>query len=112
MNSNYAVKSTKSMIPDLQCCANRRGKYNPTFMILTLACGMGFLLTGVLNINLGNVLLTFPWGVLVIYISMDLFTQLLLNTGVMERIAIGLAQVSKAKHNAILILFGILLDSM
>lgn len=109
MSNLKIVKGTKRKIFIFQKSLDKKEKYDATFMILGFACVLGFILTSIINVNLSNLLLTYQWGVLIIYISMDLFTQLLLSTSVMERIALWLAQVSKAKNKAILILFGILL---
>lgn len=80
-----------------------------TFMLVTVAVGLGFGLAGMGVVNLGKVTELFQWGVLTIYVAMDLFTGLVVGTGIMQALAVRLARHSRGQRRAVLSLFAALL---
>lgn len=70
-----------------------------TGTILALAC----------RIPVKNVMKSFSYDVLVIMIVMELFTNLIAQTGIMQLLAVKIAQISKGQKRLCLVLFGIMM---
>jgi Na+/H+ antiporter NhaD/arsenite permease-like protein len=60
-------------------------------------------------IDLGVVMTIYPWGILLILISLEIFTRMVVNTRVMEVAAVWLSKKSKADQTLVIVLFNALL---
>lgn len=89
--------------------SKKESNIDKTTLLITCAIGIGFLLIAYKIVDLKNVLINYQWGVLLIFISMDLFTNILINTGIMEFLALRIAKYSKAQKTSVLVLFAFLL---
>ncbi|MFH1070642.1 MAG: SLC13 family permease [Candidatus Glassbacteria bacterium] len=84
-------------------------KPHTTFVLVLSAALIGAVLALSGLVSLPEVLAGIPWGILVIFVSLDIFTQLIVRTGIMEVLAIRLLRFSHGRKVAVLFLFGILL---
>lgn len=80
-----------------------------TFLIVFVVGGLGLFLATQNFVDLPQVVTTFQWGILGICVAMDLFTNLVVATGIMEAIAVRMAWWSQGQPRAILYLFALLL---
>ena len=84
-------------------------KPDTTFKLVLSAALIGAALALVGLVSLPAVLADIPWGILVIFVSLDIFTKLIVRTGIMEVLAIRLLRFSHGRKVAMLYLFGLLL---
>jgi len=63
----------------------------------------------VAKISIKDIMLGFQYNVLIILIIMELFTNLVSNTGIMELLSLKLSILSKGNKKTILVLFGLLM---
>lgn len=59
--------------------------------------------------DLSTAMTLFPWDILAIYVALEMFTSLLVATGVMDRLAVRLAALSRGRRGGVIIAFGVLL---
>jgi Na+/H+ antiporter NhaD/arsenite permease-like protein len=76
-------------------------------LFIALATTMAFAAAG--RIDLGEILKIYPWGILLILIALEIFTNMVVNTRVMEVTAVWLSKKSKADQALVMVLFGTLL---
>ena len=78
-------------------------------LLITLIFVLSTLLALFFNVSIKDVMDNYQYNVLIILIIMELFTNLISSTGIMEMLAIKLAVLSKGNKKLILILFGFLM---
>lgn len=66
---------------------------------------LALVLTSLRVVSLGDVLVTFPFGILIILVSLDLLTNLVVKSNVMEVIAVRLGVVSSGRRAVVVALF-------
>ncbi len=79
------------------------------FLLIVLIYVMGTIIALTNAVSLNAVMKNYQYNVLIILIVMELFTNLILSTGIMELLSIKLAVLSKGNKKMILILFGLLM---
>lgn len=79
------------------------------FLLIVLIYVMGTIIALTNAVSLNSVMKNYQYNVLIILIVMELFTNLILSTGIMELLSIKLAVLSKGNKKLILILFGLLM---
>lgn len=88
----------------------KNGKNNiGGFLLIVLIYVMGTIIALTNAVSLNAVMKNYQYNVLIILIVMELFTNLILSTGIMELLSIKLAVLSKGNKKMILILFGLLM---
>ena len=80
-----------------------------TSILVAVAGIFGFTMANAEIVNLPRVMQGFQWGVLIIYFSMDRFTSLVTETGIMQGAAIRLAKLSQGRRRSVMYLFAGLL---
>lgn len=80
-----------------------------TFTLVLIASGVGAILglSGV--VSLPAALAGIPWGILIIFVSLDIFSKLIVRTGIMELLAVRLLKLSHGRRMPVLWTFGLLL---
>lgn len=76
-------------------------------LFTTLAITLG--LAAADMINLGEILQVYPWGILLILISLQIITNMVINTRIMEVTAVWLSKKSRANQTLVMVLFSALL---
>lgn len=79
---------------------------NGSLMLIALMFVLGTVLALSRSIPLKNVMQNYSYDVLVILIVMELFTNLIAETGIMQLIAIKIAELSKGRKRLCLMMFG------
>ena len=79
------------------------------FLLITLIYVFSTLLALFTNVSIKDVMNNYQYNVLIILIVMELFTNLISSTGIMEMLSIKLAILSKGNKKLILVLFGLLM---
>lgn len=79
------------------------------FLLIVLIYVMGTIIALTNAVSLNAVMKNYQYNVLIILIVMELFTNLILSTGIMGLLSIKLAVLSKGNKKLILILFGLLM---
>lgn len=77
--------------------------------LLILALGFTFLLAALEMITIDAVLKAYPWGILIILISLDIFTKLIIQTRIIEVLAVRLGVLCRGYTQLVIIAFSILL---
>lgn len=109
MNSSMV---NKSWVASKETNAKKKNKYlsgisNGTSLILIAAMFIiGSILALSFEIPIKTVMSNYSYDVLVILIAMELFTNLIAETGIMQLLAIKLAELSKGQKRMCLIMFG------
>jgi len=80
-----------------------------TSLLLFFAAAITLGFAAAKMINLGEILQIYPWGILLILVSLELFTNMIVGTRVMEVAAVWLSQKSKAEQTLVMVLFSALL---
>ena len=78
-------------------------------MLITLIYVCSALIALFTNVSIKDVMNNYQYNVLIILIVMELFTNLISSTGIMEMLSIKLAILSKGNKKLILVLFGLLM---
>lgn len=81
-------------------------KNNASFLLIAMMFIAGSLLALSFNIPVKSVMSNYSYDVLVILVVMELFTNLWAETGIMQLLAIKIAEMSKGKKRLCLALFG------
>lgn len=81
-------------------------KNNASFLLITMMFIAGSVLAMSFNIPVKSVMSNYSYDVLVILVVMELFTNLWAETGIMQLLAIKIAEMSKGKKRLCLALFG------
>ena len=80
-----------------------------SFLLITLIYVCSALIALFTNVSIKDVMNNYQYNVLIILIVMELFTNLISSTGIMEMLSIKLAILSKGNKKLILVLFGLLM---
>lgn len=81
-------------------------KSNGSLVLIAIMFIIGAILAVACNIPIKNVMENYSYDVLVILIIMELFTNLIAETGIMQLIAIKIAELSKGRKRFCLMMFG------
>ena len=81
-------------------------KNNASFLLIAIMFIAGSVLAMSFNIPVKSVMSNYSYDVLVILVVMELFTNLCAETGIMQLLAIKIAEMSKGKKRLCLALFG------
>lgn len=84
---------------------NRASKSASLILIATMFV-VGCILSLSFNVSVKNVMGNYSYDVLVILVIMELFTNLIAETGIMQLLAIKIAELSRGKKRICLIMFG------
>lgn len=84
---------------------NKLGKSASLILIATMFV-VGSIVALLLNVSVKSVMSNYSYNVLVILIVMELFTNLIVETGIMQLLAIKIAELSKGQKRLCLIMFG------
>ena len=77
-----------------------------SFVLISFMFIVGSIIALIMNIPIKEIMNNYSYDVLVILIIMELFTNLIVETGIMQFLAIKLAELSKGKKRICLLLFG------
>lgn len=80
-----------------------------SFLLITFIYVFSVLLALVTKVSIKSVMYEFQYNVLIILIVMELFTNLISNTGIMEKLSVRIAILSKGNKKLILLFFGFLM---
>ncbi len=80
-----------------------------SFLLIAAIYVVGVLLAIFTKVSIKEVMQNYQYNVLIILIVMELFTNLISSTGIMELLSIKLAVLSKGNKKLILVLFGLLM---
>lgn len=81
-------------------------KVNGSLVLIATMFVIGAILALICNIPVKSVMENYAYDVLVILVIMELFTNLIAETGIMQLIAIKIAELSKGRKKLCLIMFG------
>lgn len=81
-------------------------KKSASLALITAMFWLGALVAALAHIRVKQVMANYPYDVLVILIVMELFTNLIAETGIMQLLAVHIADLSKGKKRLCLVLFG------
>ena len=84
-------------------------KKNGGLLLITTIFILGTIISFIFNISLSDIIKNFNYNVVIILISMELFTKLLCKVGVIEKIAIYFSSKSQGDKRKCIIYFGILM---
>lgn len=84
---------------------NRLGE-SASFILIVAMFVTGTLVALLCHISVKNVMKSYSYDVLVILIAMELFTNLIAETGIMQLLAIRIAELSKGRKRLCLMMFG------
>ena len=79
------------------------------FLLIALVYTLSTILAFVTNVTISEVMANYQFNVLIILIVMELFTNLVSMTGIMEVLSIKISKKSKGNKKIILVLFGLLM---
>ncbi len=79
---------------------------NGALVLISIMFALGSIVAVILDIPVKTVMSNYSYDVLVILIIMELFTNLIAETGVMQLLAIKIAEFSKGKKRLCLMMFG------
>ena len=101
------------MTPHAQAKISPRGRLLPEgsggLLVLLVAASLALALAAAGRVDLGRVTRGYAWSLLAIYICLDLFTEMLASTGLMEVVAVRLAAASRGRRWLVMAGFGGLL---
>lgn len=80
-----------------------------SYLLITLIYIISIIIAFLTKVSIKEVMKNYEFNVLIILIIMELFTNLISSTGIMEKISIKMAILSKGNSKIILILFGTLM---
>lgn len=79
------------------------------FIIITFVYLLAIIISVLTKTSVAEVMSKFQFNVLIILIVMELFTNLISSTGIMEKLALKISVLSKGERKKILVLFGLLM---
>lgn len=79
------------------------------FLLITLVYVFSVILALITKVSISDVMKNYQFNVLIILIAMELFTNLVSTTGIMEVLSIKISKKSKGNKKIILMLFGLLM---
>ena len=113
MNNTIVVSRTKSRkkknIGEKGNCFVRGVSKNASFVLIAILFIVGCVVALSFGVPIKNVMKSYSYDVIVILVVMELFTNLIAETGIMQLLAIKLAELSKGKKRLCLIMFGIMM---
>ncbi len=110
MNNVLTIKANKTTRHNVVKVAeegivSKLGK-SASLILIAAMFVVGSVISIVFNIPVKSIMKSYSYDVLVILITMELFTNLIAETGIMQLIAIKIAELSKGKKRLCLMLFG------
>lgn len=110
MNNEIAVSNKKVFCKKRHCEINRHilnklGK-SASLILIAAMFAIGSIAAVLFNIPIKSVMGDYSYDVLVILVVMELFTNLVSETGIMQFLAVRIAEFSKGQKRLCLILFG------
>ena len=110
MNNVLTIKADKTTRHNVVKVAeegivSKLGK-SASLILIAAMFVVGSIISMVFNIPVKSIMTSYSYDVLVILIIMELFTNLIAETGIMQLIAIKIAELSKGKKRLCLMLFG------
>ncbi len=110
MNNVLTIKANKTTRHNVVRVAeegivSKLGK-SASLILIAAMFVVGSVISIVFNIPVKSIMKSYSYDVLVILITMELFTNLIAETGIMQLIAIKIAELSKGKKRLCLMLFG------
>ncbi len=110
MNNTIAIATKKELVKkdDHKTKSGLLGNFEKSASLLLIAAMfvLGNIVALLLNVPVKSVMSNYSYDVLVILIIMELFTNLIAETGIMQLLAIKIAELSKGKKRLCLMLFG------
>ncbi len=107
MNNSLVIGSDKCRaIPRMNKTVLQKLGDSASFILIALLFVVGSVISLLCNIPIKGVMKSYSYDVLVILIIMELFTNLIVETGIMQLLAIKIAEVSKGQKRLCLIMFG------
>ena len=97
---------TKPKIKGYLDCITAMLKSSGSLILIAAMFVMGTVLAIFNKIPVQSVMKSYSYDVLVILIVMELFTNLIAETGIMQMLAIKIAELSKGRKRACLVMFG------
>lgn len=84
----------------------KKKKFNTSYLLIPAMFIIGTIVAMGFNIQIKNIMANYSYNVLTILIVMELFTNLIAETGIMKLLAIKIAEMSKGRKRLCLIMFG------
>lgn len=81
----------------------------PSYLLMASMFVISTILALLLNISITDIMKDYQFSVLIILIVMELFTNLISSTGIIEKISLKISVISKGNKKKCLILFGLLI---
>lgn len=110
MNNTIAIATQKELVKkdDHKTKSGLLGNFKKSASLLLIAAMfvLGSIVALLFNVPVKSVMSNYSYDVLVILIIMELFTNLIAETGIMQLLAIKIAELSKGKKRLCLMLFG------
>lgn len=110
MNNTIAIATKKELVKkdDHKTKSGFLGNFKKSASLLLIAAMfvLGSIVALLFNVPVKSVMSNYSYDVLVILIIMELFTNLIAETGIMQLLAIKIAELSKGKKRLCLMLFG------
>lgn len=103
--SNKMVLCKEKYHENRDSILNKLGKSASLILIATMFV-VGSIVALLFNVPVKSVMSNYSYDVLVILIAMELFTNLIAETGIMQLLAIKIAELSKGQKRLCLIMFG------
>lgn len=104
MNGTIVIDNDKSSALNGEIL--NRIKSSASFILIALMFVAGSAIAMIFNIPVISVMSSYSYDVLVILIIMELFTNLIAETGIMQLLAIKIAELSKGQKRLCLMMFG------
>lgn len=81
----------------------------PGYLLMTSIFIVSTIIALLLNISIADIMKDYQFSVLIILIVMELFTNLISSTGIIEKVSLKISVISKGNKKKCLILFGLLI---
>lgn len=113
MNNTIAV-SNKELLSETKECKRKVGlcdrlKSNASLILIAIMFILGSIMALLFHIPIKSVMKNYSYDVIVLVVIMELFTYLVSETGIMQFLAIKIAELSKGRKRICLMLFGSLM---
>ncbi len=107
MSNSLAIERDRCRpIPRMDKTVLQRLRESASFILIAVLFVVASVISLLCNIPIKGVMKSYSYDVLVILIIMELFTNLIVETGIMQLLAIKIAEVSKGRKRLCLIMFG------
>lgn len=84
-------------------------KKNGSYLLITTVIILSTVIAIISNVSISAIADNFNWSVLLIMVSMELFTNIVLETGVMEKVSLKMGVFSKGSKKICVVLFGMMM---